>query len=170
MLRALSSKPWSAEWAAAGLGASRAEPGEVLNRLLFVQTGFGCDQHGDRTKGSTVAALRAVRDAISFNSIPGMVHAVPGGRERMLIQVKVGVPPEFPHADVDEIARVFPYGRLLPIDVTVGGLTFGCGRVVPELGDADDTAIVAVAAVSLGYNDPTDASVTPRTWDTRDGH
>ena len=168
--RSLASKPWSEEWAKAGLGAARAEPGEVLNRLLFVQTGFGCDQHGDRSKGSTVAALRAVRDAISFNSIPGMVHVVPGGREKMLINVKIGVPAEFPEVDVEEIARVFPYGRLLPIDVVPGGLTFGCGRVVPALGDVDDTAIVAVAAVSLGYQDPDDDSDKPRTWDTRDGY
>ena len=88
----------------------------------------------------------------------------------MLISVKLGVPPEFPEVDVDEVARVFPYGKLLPIDVSVGGLTFGCGRVVPELGDDDDTAIVVVAAVSLGYHDTADAATTPRTWDTRDGH
>ena len=101
--RALSSaskKAWSEEWARAGLGAKQAESTDVLNRLLFVQTGFGCDQHGDRTKGSTVAATRAVRDAISFNSIPGMVHVVPGGRDKMLIHVKLGVPPEFPHVDL----------------------------------------------------------------------
>ena len=168
--RAMSSRPWSEEWAKAGLGVMRAAPGEALNRLLFVQVGFGCDQHGDRTKGSTVAAVRAVRDAISFNSIPGMVHAVPGGRENMFIHVKLGVPPEYPEVDVEEIARVFPYGRLLPVDITVGGLTFGCGRVVPALGDTDDTAIVAVAALSLGYHDRTDQSDKPRTWDTRDGH
>ena len=88
----------------------------------------------------------------------------------MLIHVKLGVPPEFPEVDTDEIARVFPYGRLLPIEVTVGGLTFGCGRVVPALGDVDDTAIVAVAALSLGYHDPSDASEKPRSWDTRDGY
>lgn len=133
--RFLATKAWNEEWARAGLGAARAGPNDHLNRLLFVQTGFGCDQHGDRSKGSTMAALRAVRDAISFNSIPGMVHTVPGGRENMLIHVKLGVPPEFPEVDVEEVARVFPYGKLLPIEVVTGGLTFGCGRVVPELGD-----------------------------------
>ena len=99
-----------------------------------------------------------------------MVHVVPGGRENMLIHVKLGVPPDYPDVDLDEIARVFPYGKLLPVEVVPGGLTFGCGRVVPELGDEDDTAIVACAAVSLGYHDASDASSTPRTWDTRDGH
>jgi uncharacterized protein (TIGR02058 family) len=133
--RASSNNARSAEWAAAGLGAERADfDKEQLNRLLFVQIGFGCDQHGDRTKGSTKAAVRAIRDAISFNSIPGMAHAIPGGRKNMLIHVKLGVPAEFPTVDLEELASVFPYGRLLPIEVVVGGLTFGCGRVVPELG------------------------------------
>ena len=61
-------------------------------------------------------------------------------------------------------------GKLLPISVVTGGLTFGCGRVVPELGDVDDTAIVAVAAVSLGYHEPADASGQPKVWSTLDGH
>uniref|UniRef100_A0A7S0EKE1 Uncharacterized protein n=1 Tax=Phaeocystis antarctica TaxID=33657 RepID=A0A7S0EKE1_9EUKA len=163
-------RPLSDEWARVGLGANRAAPHEKLNRLLFVQCGFGCDQHGDRKKGSTAAALRAVRDAISFNSIPGVALSVPGGRDNMLVHVKLGVPSQFSEVDLDEVARVFPYGKLLPIEVTTGGLTFGCGRVVTELGDEDDTAIVAVAAVSLGYHDPSDAALSPRTWDTRDGH
>lgn len=166
-----STKSWSAEWKSAGLGAQQADAStEALNRLLFVQTGVGCDQHGDRSKGSTTAALRAVRDAISNNSIPGVKFAVPGGREKMLIHLKLGVPSEFSFVDLDEVAKAFPYGRLLPIEVVPGGITFGCGRVVPELGDIDDTAIVVNAVVSLGYHDPEDASAIPTAWNTKDGH
>ncbi len=88
----------------------------------------------------------------------------------MLIHVRLGLPELYSFVDMDQLANAFPYGRLLPIDVVPGGLTFGCGRVVPELGDEDDTAIVAVAAVSLGYHDHSDTSTTPRAWDTRDGH
>jgi uncharacterized protein (TIGR02058 family) len=106
----------SDEWVSAGLGVRRASSDDVLNRLMFVQLGFGCDQHGDRAKGSTKAAVRALRDAISFNSIPGMVHAIPGGRANMLIHVKIGVPAEFPSVDVDELAQVFPYGSTLAND------------------------------------------------------
>lgn len=141
-----------------------------MNKLLFVQVGFGCDQHGDRKKGATKAAVRAVRNAIEFNSIPGCVFVVPGGRPNMLIHLKLGVPAEAPDVDLDEVAKVFPYGKLLPIEVVHGGLTFGCGRVVPELGDEDDTALVVVAAISLGYHDPNEASGTAKPWDTRDGH
>lgn len=65
---------WNEEWRRIGLGA---EYGDVkpLNRLMFVQCGFGCDQHGYReTVGATQAAIRACRNAIEFNSIPGMVR------------------------------------------------------------------------------------------------
>jgi uncharacterized protein (TIGR02058 family) len=165
-----SSQSWSDEWKRLGLGATKAASDKgALNRLLFVQCGFGCDQHGDRTKGSTKAAVRAVRNAIEFNSIPGAVFAVPGGRERMLVHVKLGVPGEAPHVDLDEVAKVVPYGQLLPIEVVPGGLAFGSGRIVPELGDTDDTALVVCACVSIGYHDPTEGDA-PRVWSTRDGH
>ena len=107
-----STQSWSEEWAKAGLGADASSAGDVLNRVMFVQVGFGCDQHGDRRLGSTKAAVRAVRNALEFNSIPGMVHAVPGGRKNMLIRLKLGVPAEAPTVDLDAVAAVFPYGRL----------------------------------------------------------
>lgn len=173
-LRALSgkasSKAWSDEWKRLGLGATKAATDKgALNRLLFVQCGFGCDQHGDRSNGSTKAAVRAVRNAIEFNSIPGAVFAVPGGRASMLVHVKLGVPSEAPDVDLDEVAKVFPYGQLLPIEVVPGGLAFGSGRVVPELGDTDDTALVVCACVSIGFHDPAEGDA-PRVWSTRDGH
>lgn len=66
------------------------------------------------------------------------------------------------------------YGQLLPIEVVPGGLTYGSGRVVPELGDDDDTAVVVACAISIGYDSGErrdgDAAFNPRTWDTRDGH
>lgn len=173
-VRALSGKgsaAWNEEWRRLGLGAVQEASAPALNRLMFVQTGFGCDQHGDRKgAGATSAAVRACRNAIEFNSIPGMVDHVPGGRKNMLIHVKLGIPEGY-SVDHDEIRATFPYGRLLPVEVIHGGLTYGCGRsrrtlvgpkprpsqvvlvprrVVTELGDEDDTAIVVVAAVSIG--------------------
>lgn len=84
---------WSDEWKALGLGARLPKDDNTLiTNLLFVQVGFGVDQHGndDRNRsgsgeGATKAAVRAVRNAIEFNSIPGIIEAVPGGREEMLI-------------------------------------------------------------------------------------
>ena len=41
--------------------------------------------------------------------------------------------------------------KLLPIEVVPGGLTFQSGRVVKELGDTGDMAVIVVASVRVGY-------------------
>lgn len=173
-----SSQSWSEEWERIGLGARLPPPNAQMTNLLFVQTGFGVDQHGDRrSDGATKAAVRAVRNAIEFNSIPGVIEAIPGGRADMLIHVKLGVPPsnnnnnnnddEPMPVDLSHVAKVFPYGRLMPIEVVVGGLAFSTGRVVPELGDEDDEAICVAACISIGYDD---GSQTAKTYNTKDGY
>ena len=88
-----SSQSWSDEWKARGLGARLPKDDDSrLTNLLFVQMGFGVDQHGNDASnasgsggGATKAAVRAVRNAIEFNSIPGVIEVVPGGRTEMLI-------------------------------------------------------------------------------------
>ena len=169
---------WSEEWKVLGLGARLPKPGSQITNLLFVQTGFGVDQHGDRGKeGATKAAVRAVRNAIEFNSIPGMIEAVPGGRKEMLIQVKLGIPPKNEgsieqHIEVDlsHVAKVFPYGRLMPIETVVGGLLFPTGRIVRELGDQNDVAICVAASISIGYDSGERSEELHKTYDTADGH
>jgi uncharacterized protein (TIGR02058 family) len=161
---------WTQEWKEKGLGCSLVDTendsNNFISNLFFVQMGFGVDQHGD-SNNATKAAIRAVRNAIEFNSIPGVIEAIPGGRKEMLIQVKLGIPPDGNDSNdtststvqqpmrVDplEVAKVFPYGRLLPIEMVVGGLSFSTGRLVPELGDSDDMAVCVAACVSIGYND-----------------
>lgn len=167
---------WTQEWKDLGLGCELVDHDEegmnnVITNLLFVQVGFGVDQHGE--DDATKAATRAVRNAIEFNSIPGVIEVIPGGRKEMLIQVKLGIPTSTgspssssysrngrssstmtPTMRVDplQIAKVFPYGRLLPIEMVVGGLSFSTGRLVPELGDTDDLAVCVAACVSIGYD------------------
>jgi uncharacterized protein (TIGR02058 family) len=155
---------WSEEWKQLGLGAQLVDSPRFPPNLFFVQMGFGVDQHG-KSQDATKAAVRAVRNAIEFNSIPGVISRLPGGRKNMLIHVKLGVPRLLPspvglvekdelrHVDVWEVAKVFPYGKLLPIEMEVGGLAFPTGRVVEELGDEDDVGICVAACVTLGYMD-----------------
>ena len=159
---------WSEEWKILGLGASLVdgEDSTTISNLLFVQVGFGVDQHG--SNDATKASIRAVRNAIEFNSIPGVIEAIPGGRAEMLIHVKLGVPESLPVRTI-EVAKVFPYGKLLPIDVVEGGLSFPTGRVVEELGDQDDLAVCVAACVSVGYNDGS-ATSTHKTYSTKDGY
>lgn len=180
-----SSQSWSDEWKALGLGARRPRDGDDdlrITNLLFVQMGFGVDQHGNHDDGggsgggATKAAIRAVRNAIEFNSIPGVIEAVPGGRADMLISVKLGVPTRRDSKDpmqvnLDEVAKVFPYGRLLPMEVVIGGLSFNTGRIVRELGDEDDLAVCVAACVSIGYDSGkrSDGKESHKLHDTNDG-
>jgi len=180
-----STQSWSDEWKSKGLGARLPKPGSLMTNLLFVQMGFGVDQHGNDDEkhggsgqGGTKAAVRAVRNAIEFNSIPGIIEAVPGGREEMLISVKLGVPTRRSSNDplkvnLNEVAKVFPYGRLLPIEMVVGGLSFHTGRIVRELGDVDDMAVCVAACVSIGYDSgkrgDNESTITHKQHDTKDG-
>ncbi|CAB9515352.1 Conserved hypothetical protein (Lin0512_fam) [Seminavis robusta] len=169
---------WSEEWKALGLGASLVDSPKFPHNLLFVQVGFGVDQHG--ADDATKAAVRAVRNAIEFNSIPGVIEHVPGGRTEMLIHVKLGIPPISSSSDNNEclpvdtlhVAKVFPYGKILPIQIVPGGLDFGTGRVVEELGDTNDKAVCVVACVSIGYGEPDDenGATLHKTYNTKDGY
>jgi uncharacterized protein (TIGR02058 family) len=175
---------WSEEWKSLGLGAALVDKPRFPKKLLFVQVGFGVDQHGE--DDATKAAVRAVRNAIEFNSIPGVIEHVPGGRKEMLIHVKLGVPPCtstgsekgspvqcFP-VDQMHVAKVFPYGKLLPMEIVTGGLGFSTGRVVEELGDTNDKAICVVACISIGYGEPeegiSDGGTLHTAYRTRDGY
>ena len=54
-----------------------------MAHVLFIETGFGADQHG---QNATKAAVRACRNAIEFNSIPSIAALIPGGYERMALR------------------------------------------------------------------------------------
>ncbi|KAL7538410.1 hypothetical protein ACHAWF_006083 [Thalassiosira exigua] len=178
-----SSQSWSKEWKTLGLGARLPKDDDShITNLLFTQMGFGVDQHGNDAEnkggsggGATKAAVRAVRNAIEFNSIPGVIEAVPGGRAEMLISVKLGVPTHRKFndpmkVDLNEVAKVFPYGRLLPIEVVIGGLSFSTGRIIRELGDNDDLAVCVAACVSIGYDSgKREGERKHKSFDTRDG-
>jgi len=188
---------WSSEWQSLGLGAELIDSADdsgspFPSKLFFVQLGFGVDQHGE--EDATKAAIRAVRNAIEFNSIPGVISHLPGGRKEMVIHVKLGVPEiKKPRGTSDggnelaakalpvdhlQVAKVFPYGKLLPIEVVVGGLSFHTGRVVEELGDTDDEGVCVVACVTIGYSDDIKESenkgdgktLSHKTYNTKDGY
>ena len=89
---------------------------EPMKQILFVECGFGNDQHG---QNATKAAVRACRNAIEFNSIPSVRNLVPGGRDNMKLLIQIASPE--PHTiDVNQVKAVFPYGKFLPIVVKEG--------------------------------------------------
>ncbi|KAJ1623992.1 hypothetical protein T492DRAFT_1051238 [Pavlovales sp. CCMP2436] len=131
-----------------GAQAERAAGG-MMEHVLFIECGFGNDQHG---QNPTKAAVRACRNAIEFNSIPSIRKIVPGGYDNMKLRVQLGVPLEY-HAQVDlqQVGAVFPYGQLLPVELVPGGLRASSGIALKEMGDTSDDMIIVVAHVTVGY-------------------
>lgn len=126
-------------------------PPTGMAAALFLEVGVGTDQHGqDLTK----ACVRAVKDAISFNSIPSLHSLVPGGRDHIVLRLQLAVPfkeGKKPHIDLEKVCAAIPYGTILPVEVTHGGARFESMCSVPSLGDTSDGWVVAIACVTVGY-------------------
>ena len=128
-------------------------PPPGFEEVLFIESGCGTDQHGQDV---TKACVRACKDAISFNSIPNL-ERLAGGRENVVLRVQLAVPFEGPDSaatpppvDLEQISAVFPYGKLLPVELMRGGARFESMCSVPSLGDTSDSWVVAVACVTVG--------------------
>ncbi|XP_026412603.1 uncharacterized protein LOC113308344 [Papaver somniferum] len=119
--------------------------------LLFVEMGVGYDQHG---QDITSAAMRACKDAISSNSIPAFRRgSIPGVNfDQMKLEIKLGVPRAVQQSlDIERVKSVFPYGKILSVDVVDGGLICSSGVLVEEMGDKNEDCYIVNAAVYVGY-------------------
>ncbi len=116
----------------------------MTRKRLIIEMGMGVDQHGQEP---TVAAARAVRNAIAHNALPG-VWEVAGLNHpnEMIVEVQVAVPyPEQVRAE--EVLAVLPFGQK-SITVEDGGMVVQ-GRAIAELEDKNDEMLIAVAAVTV---------------------
>ena len=116
----------------------------MTRKRLIIEMGMGIDQHGQEP---TVAAARAVRNAIAHNALPG-VWEVAGLNHpnEMIVEVQVAVPyPE--QVRVEEVLAVLPFGQK-SIIVEDGGMVVQ-GRAIAELADKNDEMLIAVAAVTV---------------------
>jgi uncharacterized protein (TIGR02058 family) len=116
----------------------------VASKRLIIEMGMGVDQHG---QDPTVAAARAVRNAIAHNALPG-VWEVAGLNHpnEMMVEVQVAVP--FPdQVRQDEVLSVLPFGQKTLV-LSDGGMVVA-GRAIPELNDKNDDMYVAIAAVTV---------------------
>jgi uncharacterized protein (TIGR02058 family) len=130
-------------------GGSRITSSAAMETVLFIELGFGNDQHG---QNPTKAAVRACRNAIEFNSIPSIAKIVPGGYEGMRLRLQLAVPTEYHGAiDLAQVQAVFPYGHLDPIELVAGGMKASSGIALEAMGDRDDSMIIVIAHVSVGY-------------------
>lgn len=116
----------------------------MTRKRLVIEMGMGVDQHGQEP---TVAAARAVRNAIAHNALPG-VWEVAGLSDPndMIVEVQVAVPyPE--QVREAEVLAVLPFGRK-SLKVESGGMVVQ-GRAIPQLNDKNDDMYVAIAAVTV---------------------
>jgi uncharacterized protein (TIGR02058 family) len=116
----------------------------LARKRLIIEMGMGIDQHGQEP---TVAAARAVRNAIANNALPG-VWEVAGlsDPDQMMVEVKVAVPyPE--QVKQEEVLAVLPFGRKT-LTVEQGGMVVS-GRAIASLNDKNDEMLIAVAAVTV---------------------
>lgn len=119
----------------------------MARKRLIIEMGMGIDQHGQEP---TVAAARAVRNAIANNALPG-IWEVAGldHPDQMIVEVKVAVPyPE--QVRQDEVLSVLPFGQK-SLTVESGGMVVP-GRAIAELNDKNDEMLIAVAAVTVSVD------------------
>ena len=115
----------------------------ALKRFI-IEMGMGVDQHGQEP---TVAAARAVRNAIANNALLGIMEVV-GLKDpnEMIVEVKVAVPyPE--QVRVAEVLAVLPFGQKT-LTLESGGMVVD-GLAIPALNDKNDQMLIAVAAVTV---------------------
>jgi uncharacterized protein (TIGR02058 family) len=116
--------------------------------VIFIEIGMGVDLHG---QDATAAAVRACRNAIQNNSMPGLRSILPNNDiNQMKVRVRLGVPVPAEQVDVDKVKATFPYGQV-SVEVVPGGLICSSGVVLPDKGDVNDEVIVVNAAVEVGY-------------------
>lgn len=116
----------------------------MARKRFIIEMGMGVDQHGQEP---TVAAARAVRNAIAHNALPGIWEVAGLSHpNQMIVEVQVAVPyPE--QVRQDEVLAVLPFGRKT-LTVEAGGMVVQ-GRAIDEFNDKNDEMLVAVAAVTV---------------------
>ncbi|MDX1798945.1 MAG: Lin0512 family protein [Candidatus Lokiarchaeia archaeon] len=125
-----------------------------MSKRFLVEIGSGTDQHG-HNDDCTNAAIKAIKNAISNNSLTGLTEICglkePKDLLKMRVHVKIGAPyPE--NIDKKRVLKAIPFGEK-SIEVVKGGL-IARGIMIRDLGDTSDNIIVCNAAVTVSVNSP----------------
>lgn len=115
---------------------------------MFIETGMGIDVHG---QDITKAAVRAVKNAIHYNSMPGLRSVLPGNDlNNMRVNVRLAVPCDKEKLDIEAVKNTLPFG-IVTVEVVDGGMLTTSGVVLEEKGDKNDLMYIVIAAVEVGY-------------------
>ncbi|NSL50848.1 Lin0512 family protein [Calidifontibacillus erzurumensis] len=119
-----------------------------MEKIMFIETGMGIDVHG---QDITRAAVRAVQNAIHYNSMPGIRSVLPNNSlDNMRVNVRLAVPCDKDKLDIDTVKNVIPFGQVT-VEIVDGGMTTTSGIVLKDKGDKNDQMYIVIAAVEVGY-------------------
>ncbi|ETI69084.1 Lin0512 family protein [Neobacillus vireti] len=119
-----------------------------MEKLMFIETGMGIDVHG---QDITSAAVRAVKNAIHYNSMPGIRSVLPDNNlDNMRVNVKLAVPCDKEKLDINAVKDALPYG-IVTVEIMDGGMKTTSGIVLEDKGDKNDLMYIVVASVEVGY-------------------
>lgn len=119
-----------------------------MDKMMFVEIGMGIDLHGQNV---TKAAVRAVQNAIHYNSMPGIRSVLPGGDlANMKVNVRLAVPADREKLDLERVREELPYGQVT-FEVLDGGMLTSSGILLTDKDDVNDLAYVVIASVEVGY-------------------
>jgi uncharacterized protein (TIGR02058 family) len=119
-----------------------------MDTLLFIQTGFGVDVHGQDV---TKASIRAIMNAIHTNSMPGIRDLLPEkDLSNMKVNVKLAVPCDKEKLDIEKVKATIPYGTVT-VEIVNGGMTTRSGIFLEEKEDKNDLMYIVNASVETGY-------------------
>ncbi|QSS98573.1 Lin0512 family protein [Pontibacillus sp. ALD_SL1] len=119
-----------------------------MEQLVFIETGMGVDVHGQNV---TKAAVRAVKNAIHTNSMPGIKNILPEqSLDNMVVNIKLAVPCDHEKLDLEEVRSAIPYGTVT-VEVMDGGMLTTSGIHLEEKEDKNDLMYIVNASVEVGY-------------------
>ncbi|HLR40054.1 MAG TPA: Lin0512 family protein [Virgibacillus sp.] len=119
-----------------------------METLLFIQTGMGVDVHG---QDINVAAERAVKNAIHYNSMPGIRQLLPEENiDLMKVHVKFAIPADINQLDEQAIQKLFPYGSVT-VETMEGGMKTTSGIFLTDQQDNNDLMYIVNVAIEVGY-------------------
>lgn len=119
-----------------------------MEKVIFIQTGTGIDVHGQNV---TKACVRAVENAIYYNSMPGIAEYLPGqDLHNMKVTVKLAVPLDRAEVDIEQVKKEIPYGTV-NVEIMDGGMATTSGIILEDKADKNDLMYIVNAAVEVGY-------------------
>ncbi|MBP1971319.1 uncharacterized protein (TIGR02058 family) [Virgibacillus natechei] len=119
-----------------------------MKQVLFIQTGTGIDVHG---QDITKASIRAVENAIWYNSMPGIEKSLPDQNlKNMKVTIKLAIPLDRDKLDTEKIKESVPYGTV-GVELTEGGMATSSGIILEDKQDDNDLMYIVNAAVEVGY-------------------